>query len=99
MAQDMDIDVNEAKKWNAEVEQELKEVKVILKKVSESCTNPGMQDDALIAMLKAGGNELNEKWTSLCNAFDNVVKSTNSAIDAIKNGIIKSIEHITNMNK
>ena len=39
MAQDMNIDVNEASKWNAEVAEELREVREILNKVSQSCTN------------------------------------------------------------
>lgn len=99
MAQDMNIDVNEASKWNAEVAEELREVREILNKVSQSCTNPGMQDDAIIAMLKAGGDELNEKWTKLCNTFDDVVESTNASIDLIKKAIEKSVEYVKNMNK
>lgn len=99
MAQDMDIDVNEAAKWNAEVAEELREVREILNKVSQSCTNPGMQDDAIISMLKAGGNELNEKWTKLCTTFDDVVNSMNSSIDLIKKAIEKSVDYVKNMSK
>lgn len=99
MAKDMEIDVNEAKKWNSEVAQELTEVRSLLSKVSAACTQPGMEDDAVIQILKESGEELCERWTGVCNIFDETMNITAGAVSAIVQAIQGATEHMKNMSK
>lgn len=95
----MEIDVNQAKKWNNEVEEELKEIRILLKKVSDSCTQPGMEDDAVIQILKESGEELCERWSGVCNVFDEAMSITSEAVSAIARAIQGATENMKNMHK
>lgn len=92
---DLNIDVQRAQVWQKQVKEELSEVKVLLKQVTDCCKSDPAEDDTIIKMIVQTGETLDETWSALTNVFDKSTDVLGTAISSIGEGIQNSIEAIS----
>lgn len=91
----LDIDVTKAKSWKKDVDQELAEVKKLLKDVAKACDDNPADDDILMA-IQDTGRFLDEKWNGLCNGFEESMGFIDKTINEIERSIKNSVERFEN---
>lgn len=86
---DMNVDATQAKQWNAEVDQEITEVKQLLKQVSASIEDLP-EDDTIMRIIEETGRSLDESWTNLCD----ILESTISLLGSLFSNIGNTVENV-----
>jgi len=65
----LSIDEAKAKAWIEDVKNELEEVRVITKNLTEVITSDPAQDDAVIKVFLGWGEKLNNCWTTMATGY------------------------------
>ncbi len=85
---DRDFNVEKAKIWKVEVENELNQVSTILKEVNELCASDPVDGDPILEGIIEVNDVLQEKWSELEKGFKAVIKG----LDDIIQDVLKAIE-------
>lgn len=80
---DMSIDEAKAKIWTDDVNNELDEVRALLKKVNTANSTVAGLDDSIMDGIYKVGTLLGDTWDRMCNAFDDAQDKLKEAIKQI----------------
>lgn len=81
MSNDIDFDVEAARHWGIEVQDELMRVEKLLQDVSKECSIPPGEDDTIYQGMNAIGKELNSAWDVLCAGFRGMCNLFNDLVN------------------
>lgn len=91
---DISIDEARAKMWIQEVDEEIRDVEALLRKINQAASSIPGEDDDIMKGIEATCNTLNDFWTKMCNGFKSAGKSLTSVIDSLGKAASSVIEDI-----
>lgn len=91
---DRDFNVEKAKIWKSEVENELIQVSSILKEVNELCASDPVDGDPILESILEVNDVLQAGWAELEKGFKSVVKGLDNIIQDIVKTIQENLEKI-----
>lgn len=89
---DLNINVEQAQVWKGKVQDELSEVKLLLKQVAECCQRDPVEDDPILKIIYESGQTLDTTWSSLTNVFEQSIETIGSAIYSIGEAVRRGVE-------
>lgn len=90
-----DIRVEEAKKWQSDVAEELKTVRKLLEQVHTALSEiPGTDDPIIMGVVKVG-ETMESAWSNLCDRFDFASDSLLDSINTIANTVVDLASSVT----
>lgn len=100
MASDRTVfDARKAKSWKSEVDSEFAAVKLILRQVADECTRDPAGDDTILLAVESFGRTLNEKWTDLGRAYDNIQEKLEKSFNDYEKAVSDSVELVEEMKR
>lgn len=95
--QDINIDIAGMQRIQKQIDEELKEVKVVLKKVNKCCEKDPAEDDTILMAIDEVGQNLNESWNNLTNMFDFVSNQIIHGIQKAASAVEQKKQEVQNM--
>ncbi len=100
MATDINLNGKAALAWAKKVDEENKEIRILLKQVNQACREySGADNDPIIKATREASEELEERWNGLCNTLDDTVSKLGSAFTIVDKAIQKALEKVTGLTK
>lgn len=94
---DTNIKLNEVATLKDQMDQELEEVKALLKKVKTCCDKDPAESDTILNAIDQVGQELNSTWDNLMNTINSIGNEFNSWIKQVANAISQKETDVKNM--
>lgn len=100
MASDRTVfDAQKANLWKKEVDAEFEAVKVLLRQVADECARDPVGDDTILSAMESVGQALNEKWSNLGRAYDNIQDKLDKSFNDYKKAINTGVQYIEDMKR
>lgn len=100
MASDRTVfDARRAKLWKEEVDAEFEAVKVILRQVADECSKDPIGDDTILLAMESVGQALNEKWSELGRAYDNIREKLEKSFNDYEKAIDTGLQRVEDMKR
>ena len=91
---DRNFNVDRAKIWKAEVENELHAVSSVLRSVNELCSSDPIEGDPILEGMMDVNKVLQEKWNELNQGFESVIEGLDNIIDNVLKMLEESLDKI-----
>lgn len=88
------IEVDQARHWIQDVENELEQVRILLEKVSTATTTPAGEDDVIMTGIEKTCGALNSFWTNMCNGFKGACELLGDAVVMLTDSATQVVEDI-----
>ena len=95
--QETSISVNEMAQLQGQIEQEIQEVKAVLKKVKKCCDKDPAEDDTILNAIDQVGQEMNASWDQLTSTLESVGNEMNTLLKQIANTVTNKTQEVKNM--
>ena len=78
---------------------EFEAVKVLLRQVADECARDPVGDDTILSAMESVGQALNEKWSNLGRAYDNIQDKLDKSFNDYEKAINAGVEYIEDMKR
>lgn len=93
------FDAQKASLWKKEVDAEFEAVKVLLRQVADECARDPAGDDTILSAMESVGQALNEKWSNLGRAYDNIQDKLDKSFNDYEKAINSGVQYIEDMKR